>query len=308
MRVLITGIAGFVGSHIAEAFIDAGHQVIGIDNLSTGCRENVPPGVPLHIVDIRDREAADIIVRAAPDALCHHAAQASIQMSVVDPALNAEVNVVGTLRVLEACRAAGCSRVIFASTGGAFYGHQETFPTCESNAARPMSPYGASKAAIEMYLNYYENACGLRSASLRYANVYGPRQTPKSQAGVVTSLALALMQGRAPVIHGDGEQTRDFVFVRDVARANVLTLQRGLTGAYNVGTGLETSINALFRKLRALIGGLDAEHLQERPGEQRRSCIDARRLTIATGWVPSVHLDEGLAETVKTLTGAVTRA
>lgn len=298
MRIVVTGAAGFIGSHVASAFVAAGHEVVGIDDLSTGRRANVPHGVTLHVVDIRDPAAAAVISDARPDVLCHHAAQADVRRSVADPAADADVNVVGSLRLLEACRAAGCRRVLFASTGGAIYGEQDTFPAAEDHAARPVSPYGCAKLAIEVYLTYYAVEHGFRAASLRYANVYGPRQNPHGEAGVVAIFTERLLRGAPATIYGDGEQTRDFVHVDDVARANVLALAHDLVGPYNVGTGIETSINAIFSQLRALTGGAQATHAPGKPGEQRRSCLDASKLARATGWSPQVALADGLAQTV----------
>ena len=296
VRIIVTGAAGFIGSHVADAFAAAGHEVTGIDDLSTGRRENLRH--PLHVLDIRDPATADVIAKLRPDVLCHHAAQADVRRSVADPAADADVNVVGSLRLLEACRAVACTRVLFASTGGAIYGEQDTFPAPETHPARPVSPYGVAKLAIEQYLHYYAVEHGFRATCLRYANVYGPRQNPHGEAGVVAIFTQKLLAGTGVTINGDGEQTRDFVYVGDVARANVLALETGITGAFNVGTGMETSINAIHDRLVALTGGNPGAHAPAKPGEQRRSVIDAAKLRAATGWSPAVALDDGMRRTV----------
>ena len=298
VRIVVTGAAGFIGSHVAAALLARGHEVIGIDDLSTGRRENVPEGAALHVVDIRDRVAAELIARVAPDVLCHHAAQADVRRSVGDPAHDADVNIIGTLRLLEACRSAGCRRVLFASTGGAIYGEQDAFPATEEHPLRPVSPYGAAKLAIEIYLHYYAVEYGMRAACLRYANVYGPRQNPHGEAGVVAIFAERMLRGTSATIFGDGGQTRDFVYVGDVAAANVLALENELAGPYNVGTGVETSINEIQAQLRALTAAPPPVYAEAKPGEQRRSCIDAGKLAAATGWSARVALAEGLAQTV----------
>ncbi|MFN0253188.1 MAG: NAD-dependent epimerase/dehydratase family protein [Kofleriaceae bacterium] len=301
MKVLVTGAAGFIGSHIVDALRTEGHEVVGIDNLSSGVRTNLPADVVLHEVDIRDPAAAEVIGAFAPDVLCHHAAQIDVRKSVQDPANDADVNVAGTLRVLEACRRSGCRRVVFASTGGAIYGEQDVFPATEDHPQRPMSPYGCAKRSVEVYLDYYAREYGFATTSLRYANVYGPRQNAHGEAGVVAIFAGQLLTGAPTMIFGDGGQTRDFVHVADIAAANLAAIGHELRGAYNVGTGVEVSVYELYEKMRAIVGGAPPVYRPARPGEQRRSCIDASRLRAATGWEPRVALDVGLASTIESL-------
>ncbi len=299
VRILVTGAAGFIGSHVAEALRADGHAVVGVDDLSTGRRANLPGDLPLHELDIRDPRTAELIATFRPEALVHHAAQADVRRSVADPVFDADVNVLGSLRLLEACRAAGCRRIVFASTGGAIYGEQERFPADETHPARPRSPYGCAKLAVEGYLTCYALEHGFEPVCLRYANVFGPRQNPHGEAGVVAIFAELLLRGRPVTIYGDGAQTRDFVHVSDVALANVLALRHGLTGAYNVGTGSETTINVIYERLQGIIGGqVPADHVPARPGEQRRSCVDATRLQAATPWHPRGSLEAGRATTV----------
>jgi UDP-glucose 4-epimerase len=285
VRILVTGGAGFIGSHLTDAFVADGHEVAVVDDLSSGDRASVHPRATLHVRDIAD--AGAIIDAFRPAVLCHHAAQIDVRRSVRDPAADAETNVVGTLRLLEACRRAGTSRVLFASTGGAIYGEQTVHPATEEHPTRPRSPYGVAKLAIERYLDYYASEHGLLTTALRYANVFGPRQSARGEAGVVAIFADRLARGEAPIVHGDGEQTRDFVHVRDVVEANRLVLRDGLCGVFNVGTGVETSINELAHRMARLAGVTrPIPHGPAQPGEQRRSSIDPGLLASLTGWRP----------------------
>jgi UDP-glucose 4-epimerase len=300
MKIVVTGGAGFIGSNIADAFVARGDEVLVIDDLSTGREGNVPGAARLERHDIRSPEASRVLVAFRPDVLCHLAAQLDVRVSVADPCLDADVNVVGSLRLLEACREAGTRRVLFASTGGAIYGEQDVFPCDETHATRPISPYGCAKLAVEHYLHCYSAVHGFRTTSLRYANVYGPRQSPHGEAGVVAIFARKLLSGVVPVINGDGAQTRDFVYVGDVVRANVLSLEKGLTGAYNVGTGVETSVTTLYDSIRRATGSAAApKHVPAKLGEQMRSCLDASLLERATGFRPRTPLDEGIRATVE---------
>jgi UDP-glucose 4-epimerase len=298
MRILVTGGAGFIGSNITDSLVESGHEVMVLDDFSSGKRENLNPKAKLVELDIRSPEVPGVFASWQPQVLCHHAAQIDVRRSVADPAFDAEVNVVGTLKLLEACRAAGTRRVLFASTGGAIYGEQDAFPATESHATQPLSPYGIAKLSVEHYLNYYGVVHGFRCTCLRYANVYGPRQNAHGEAGVVAIFFSKLFGGHKPVINGSGEQTRDFVFVKDVARANVLALEKDLVGAYNVGTGVETSINTLYDSIRrAAQSSFVAEHVPGKSGEQMRSCLDASALEKATGFRPKTPLDAGIVET-----------
>lgn len=297
--VCITGGAGFIGSHLADAFLASGRRVLVIDDLSSGRREHVPPGAELAVLDVRSREAAERLERDGIDLLVHHAAQMDVRRSVADPVFDADVNVLGGLNLLEAARRGGVRQVIFASTGGAIYGEQEAFPAGEGHPVRPVSPYGVSKLALERYLYYYHVTYGMAVTCLRYANVYGERQNPHGEAGVVAIFLDRLLAGRRPTINGAGLQTRDYVHVSDVVRANIAAL--GVPGfhVFNVGTGVETSVVELYRGLAAAVGSrLEAEHGPPKPGEQQRSVIDATRLQRELGVPVPIPLAAGLARTV----------
>ncbi|MBN2362077.1 MAG: NAD-dependent epimerase/dehydratase family protein [Deltaproteobacteria bacterium] len=300
MKILVTGGAGFIGSHLADRLLSLGHQVAVIDNLSSGHRSNVPVAATWTELDIRSEEAARHIQAQRFEAVFHLAAQIDVRKSVADPRFDSEVNVGGLVNVVEAARRGGAlQQVVFASTGGALYGEQEVFPAPESHPIRPLSPYGVAKACGEQYLGWFERAYGLRYTALRFANVYGPRQDPLGEAGVVAIFARKLLRGETAVIYGDGEQTRDFVFVQDVVEANVRALERRTTGAINVGTGVETSVNDIYRRL-ARLAGFDRPARREpaRPGEQLRSVIAADRCQQLLGFRPSTDLDVGLGLTL----------
>jgi UDP-glucose 4-epimerase len=300
VKVLVTGGAGFVGSHVVDRCVGAGHEVAVVDDLSTGRPEHVQPGARLHIADIRGSALGDVFRAEAPEAVIHLAAQAAVSRSVADPHLDADINVLGSINLLECCRRCGVRRVVYVSTGGAAYGDTEVIPTPEDHPTRPVSPYGVSKVAAEHYLACWEALYGLSGIVLRLANVYGPRQSPHGEAGVVAIFTDRLLRGEPCVINGDGLQTRDYVYVGDVAEAALLALERsGVTGPTNVGTGVETSVVTLFERLRAAAGGHgEARHGPARPGEQRRSVLDASRAGRLLGWAPRVTLDEGLRRTV----------
>ncbi len=299
MKILVTGGAGFIGSHVADALVDAGHEVHVMDDLSGGREENVPPQARLHQLDIRSDEAANLVRTEAYDALVHHAAQMDVRRSVADPRFDADVNVIGFLNLMEAAREIGLKKVVFASTGGAIYGEPDYVPQDESHPLRPISPYGITKLCTERYLYYYEHEHGIPYVALRYANVYGPRQNPHGEAGVVAIFAERMLNGRQPTIYGDGEQTRDYVFVEDVVRANLCALEYERSGVFNVGTGVETSVNELFGIIRDYIDKrLSEVRGDARPGEQRRSVLDYRHSERVLGWKPTVRLEEGLARTV----------
>lgn len=300
MKILVTGGAGFIGSHLADAFVATGHGVLVVDDLSSGRPENVPKGVELAALDIRSAEVEKVIERFKPDVLCHHAAQMDVRRSVADPVFDADVNICGTLRLLEACRRNGCRRVLFASTGGAIYGEQDVHPATEAHATRPVSPYGVAKLSVEGYLHFYKVEYGFAPTYLRYANVYGPRQNPHGEAGVVAIFAHKLLAGQASTIYGEGKQTRDFVFVGDVVKANLAALEKNLEGPYNVGTGVETSVNELYEAMRRLSGSdLAPLRAAAKPGEQLRSSLDATKLSRAAGWRASTNIEEGLRATLE---------
>ncbi|HEX3128523.1 MAG TPA: NAD-dependent epimerase/dehydratase family protein [Thermoanaerobaculia bacterium] len=299
--VCITGGAGFIGSHLADAFLSRGDRVLILDDLSGGKRENVPDGAELHVHDIRSPEAAAVVRESGIDLLVHHAAQMDVRRSVENPAFDADVNILGSLNLVEAARRGGVKQVLFASTGGAIYGEQDYFPADEQHPARPVSPYGVSKLSFERYLFYFHVAYGLNATCLRYANVYGERQNPHGEAGVVAIFLSRLLAGQAPTINGEGLQTRDYVHVSDVVKANLLAA--GTAGKpgfhiYNVGTGVETSVVALYRELARAVGtNLEAKHGPAKPGEQQRSVVDARLIKSELGWPEPLPLRQGLERT-----------
>ena len=298
-RILITGGAGFIGSHVADAFVALGHEVMVIDNLSSGKKENVPAAARFVLCDVTSDTAVEAVRTFRPEILNHHAAQVNVRASVADPQFDAQVNILGSLRLLEAARQNGVRKFLFASSGGAGYGEQERFPAEESHPIRPVSPYGAAKMSVELYLHFYRVQYGLEYTALRYANVYGPRQDPHGEAGVVAIFAERLLRGQTAIVNGDGEQTRDFVYVGDVVRANVAALERGEGLSVNIGTGVEMSVNTVFRTLRDLAGSRQEEiHGPEMAGEQRRSCLENRLASYELGWYPETSLEEGLARTL----------
>ncbi|MFL6195901.1 MAG: NAD-dependent epimerase/dehydratase family protein [Thermoanaerobaculia bacterium] len=296
--VCVTGGAGFIGSHVAEAFLAQGRRVLILDNLSGGKRENVPQGAELHVLDIRSKEAAGLVRDSGVEILVHHAAQMDVRRSVEDPVFDADVNILGSLNLAEAARRGGVRQILFASTGGAIYGEQDYFPADEKHPARPVSPYGVSKLSFERYLFYYHVTYGLDVTCLRYANVYGERQNPHGEAGVVAIFLNRLLAGQAPTINGEGLQTRDYVHVSDVVRANLAAAGRPGFHIYNVGTGVETSVVDLYQGIaRALGSDLQASHGAAKPGEQQRSCVDARLGRNELGLPEPLPLHEGLART-----------
>ena len=253
-KVLVTGGAGFIGSHVADLLVAKDYEVAVIDNLSSGSRHNLNPQVEFYQLDIRSPEMFELVKSLQPMAICHLAAQVSVRLSVEDPETDASINILGSLKLLEAAVKAEVKKVIFSSTGGAIYGEQDYFPADEEHPSRPVSPYGVAKLAIEKYLNYYKQEYGLDFVALRYANVYGPRQDPHGEAGVVAIFSQKLLSGEQAIINGDGTQTRDFVYVEDVARSNLLALEADYYGELNIGTGLETDINNLFQLLKNITG------------------------------------------------------
>jgi UDP-glucose 4-epimerase len=296
--VCVTGGAGFIGSHVAEALVRAGHRVLIVDDLSSGRKANLPAGVEFHQLDIRSAEAGKLIAEGSVDILVHHAAQIDVRRSVADPRLDADVNIGGTLNLVEAGRRASLRKVVFASTGGAIYGEQDYFPADEEHPTRPISPYGVAKLAVERYLYYFHAIHGLDVTCLRYANVYGPRQSPHGEAGVVAIFLDRLLEGREAVINGDGRQTRDYVYVGDVVAANLAALEMPGFEVLNVGTGVETDVVELYAQIAAAVGSSrPARHVEAKAGEQRRSCITAARLERETPARVSTALAAGLRHT-----------
>ncbi|MCL6553588.1 MAG: NAD-dependent epimerase/dehydratase family protein [Firmicutes bacterium] len=299
MRVLVTGGAGFIGSHVAEAYLARGDEVVVVDSLVGGRRAFVPAGARFYQLDVRDPALREVFARERPQVVNHHAAQASVSLSVRDPLGDAEVNVLGTLRIVALCVEFGVGHLVFASTGGALYGDPERLPADEATPVRPLSPYGCAKWCAEQYIATYGRLHGLAAVCLRYANVYGPRQDPHGEAGVVAIFARALLDGRAPTIHGDGEQTRDFVYVDDVVRANLLATDRRARGAFNIGTAVGTTVNQIYRALaRHVPTAPPPVYGPPRPGDVRHVVLAAEAARTHLGWAPRVSLDEGLAATV----------
>jgi len=300
MKVLVTGGAGFIGSHVADRLLTDGHEVVVLDDLSTGRVEQLNPAARFYQMDIQSPWLDELFKIERPEAVLHQAAQASVRRSVEDPGFDASVNVMGTVTLLQASVRHGVRRFLFASTGGAIYGDADVIPTPEDYPALPVSPYGASKLAAEVYLRTFHALHGLSYAALRYANVYGPRQDPHGEAGVVAIFARRLLSADTARINGDGKQTRDFVYVGDVAEANARALTSDAVGAFNVGTGVETDINTIFQLLKRLTGNSQQDvHGPALPGEQRRSVVDARKIQKAMGWRPQTSLEAGLDATVR---------
>jgi len=300
MKILVTGGAGFIGSHVVDAYVAAGHEVVVVDDLSTGKRENLNRHARFVEADILDPATAELIRQERPDVVNHHAAQIDVRRSVADPLLDARINVLGTIGLLDAARQAGVRRFVFVSSGGAVYGEQEVFPAPETHPTWPVSPYGVSKRAGELYAHFFQAQYGLPFVALRYANVYGPRQDPHGEAGVVAIFALKMLRDEPVTVNGDGRQTRDYVYVGDVARMSVLVVTHDATGPVNVGTGIETDVNTLAALLRDAVGSrAPIGHGPAKPGEQRRSVVDAGRAAMVYGWKPEVTLADGLRRTVE---------
>ncbi len=300
MKVLVTGGAGFIASHIVDAYVECGHEVTVVDDLSSGLRENVNPRAELLVGDLRDPKTIEGLRGRGFELLNHHAAQIDVRVSVADPAADAELNIVAALRLFQILLADGVKKIIFASSGGAAYGEPLTVPQDEQHPVAPISPYGCAKLAIDQYLYYFRTVQGIRAVSLRYANVYGPRQRKDGEAGVIAIFAGALLEGQTPHINGTGEQTRDYVFVEDVVRANMAASELDLDGIYNVGTGVETSVNELYRALAAALGStVAAPHAPAKAGEQVRSVLDGSKLRKVAGLPEPVTMEEGLRRTVE---------
>jgi UDP-glucose 4-epimerase len=306
MRVLVTGGAGFIASHVVDAYVARGHEVTVVDDLSSGRRENVNEKAELVVADLRDPATVQKLRGRKFDLVNHHAAQIDVRVSVADPAADAELNIVATLRLFQAMIDEGVKRIVFASSGGAAYGEPQYAPQDEAHPVAPLSPYGCAKLAIDQYLFFYRNVYGLRAVSLRYGNVYGPRQRKDGEAGVVAIFAGAILDGQTARINGTGEQTRDYVFVHDVVRANMAASELDVDGVYNVGTGIETSVNELYTMISAALGtDAKAEHGPAKKGEQMRSVLDGSKLRGIAGLPEPVRLPEGLQQTVAWLKGAV---
>jgi len=299
MRILVTGGAGFIGSHVVDAFLGVGHEVVVLDNLSTGREENLNPKATFHKKDLRDRDLATLLRDERIEAIDHHAAQILVSKSMKDPAFDVEVNAVGTVNLLEAARLSGVRRFLFASSGGAQYGEMEGKPFREDTLQRPMSIYGASKVAGELYLGVFARQFGITSVILRYANVYGPRQDPSGEGGVVAVFTDGMLRGSGFRVNGDGEYLRDYVYVKDVARANLLALSYPSSDAFNIGTGVGVTVNGLYDQLARATGYKPPpQRGPARLGDIRKSVLDASKAARELRWSPEVDLERGLAETV----------
>jgi len=300
MKVLVTGGAGFIGSHLVDRLVMEGHEAVVVDNLATGKRRNINRAARFYKMDIQSWRLERVFRNERPNVVMHLAAQMDVRKSVEDPMFDAQVNVLGTLNVLQQAVRHGVRKVIFSSSGGAIYGEQEIYPAPEVHVTKPLSPYGLSKLCGEQYLSYYQRVSGLQAVSLRYANVYGPRQDPEGEAGVVAIFIQKMLNNEQAVINGNGRQTRDFVFVDDVVEANLAMMGQETQGTYNVGTGVETSINDLFRILIQYTGSICKEiHGPAKKGEQARSVIDNTKLRHEVSWEPRADLSDGLKKTVE---------
>lgn len=300
-NVLVTGGAGFIGSHVVDRLIDEGYDVTVVDDLSSGNEKNINKKAKFYKLDIQNPELEAVFQKEKPHYVNHHAAQVDVRRSVSTPIFDARVNVLGTINVLENCIKYKVKKVIFASSGGAIYGEQEDFPASEDHPLRPISPYGITKLMGEHYLRYYRAVYGLDYVALRYGNVYGPRQDPFGEAGVIAIFIQKMLNGEQPVINGDGEQTRDFVYVGDVVEANVLAMRNNIPdGIFNIGTGVETSVNQIFNLLRGIINPyVEERHGPPRPGEQRRSVLECTKAKEILHWQLKTPLIDGLEETCR---------
>jgi UDP-glucose 4-epimerase len=300
MKILVTGGAGFIASHITDAFINEGHQVFILDNLSTGFEKNINKKAVFINSDICDKNISNLFEKEKFDVVDHHAAQMDVRRSVANPAFDAHTNILGTLNLLQNCILHGVKKFIFASTGGAVYGEQDYFPADENHPLAPLSPYGISKLAVEKYLYFYKVQYKFNYTILRYANIFGPRQNPFGEAGVVAIFTSKLLNGEQPIINGNGLQTRDYVFVEDVVKANLIALKDIQSDVYNVGTSKETTVNEIFNLLNVIIGkGQEEKHGPAAAGEQMRSVITSDKIFNKFGWKPATKLEDGLKKTVE---------
>ena len=299
-KILVTGGAGFIGSHVVDAYVAAGYDVVVIDNLSTGKKENYNSKAKYYKVDICSDEACEIVKKEKPEIINHHAAQIDVRKSVANPSGDIDINVKALVNLIETAKNNGLKKIILASTGGAIYGEQVEFPATENHPTNPISPYGINKLACEKYLHYYHTQYQIPYVALRYANVYGPRQNSQGEAGVVAIFISKMLNNEQPIINGDGNQTRDYVYVDDVVKANMLALREGVGGAYNVGTGVEASVNDLFRIIKEITTSIcDEKHKESLPGEQMRSSLSAERFEKELNWKMETDLNAGLNKTIE---------
>jgi UDP-glucose 4-epimerase len=295
LKILVTGGAGFIGSNVADGLVGEGHDVIIVDDLSSGKKENIPGDTDFYRVDIRDKRLDHVFAAEEPQVVIHNAAQLSVRISVEDPLLDADINIMGGLNVINACLRHGVKKIIFASSGGTVYGEQKYYPADEAHPTSPISPYGVAKLATESYLYYFYKVYGLDYIALSYGNIYGPRQDPLGEAGVVAIFSRKLLEGGKPIINGDGLQTRDYTYVGDVVKANISAIKSGYVGPINIGNGVETDVVSLFKILRKISGkDIEEVHGPAMAGEQRRSLLDNSLAGTVLDWEPEVSLEEGL--------------
>ena len=299
MRILVTGGAGFIGSHIVDRYLEMGHEVAIVDNLSTGRRENLNPNATFFEKSILDPDLCKVFEEFSPEVVNHQAAQVNVRRSVEDPAFDAQTNVLGSINVFRSAAEAKCRKVIYSSSGGACYGEPQKIPADENTPVRPLCPYGASKYAAEKYLELYALLNNMSYTILRYANVYGPRQDPHGEAGVVAVFSELMLNSKQPQIFGDGSKTRDYVFVADIAEANVFALNAGDGNAFNIGTGRQTTDDEIFFAIRDALGvQIEAEHTDFREGEVRHIALDASRAKQELGWASEFTLETGMPRTI----------
>ena len=306
-KVLVTGGAGFIGSHLVDRLIDEGYKVFIIDNLSTGKKENLNPKAKFYKIDIQSPKISQIFDKEKPNTIFHLAAQIDVRKSVKDPITDAKINILGTLNLIQnfnrinsTLKLKKSAKFIFSSTGGAIYGDTNVIPTPETHTELPLSPYGIAKLTIEKYLNYYFKIFGIPFVALRYGNVYGPRQNSKGEAGVIAIFSDKILREKQPIINGDGKQTRDYVFVKDVVRANMTVFKKNITGVFNIGTSKQTNVNAIFKKIQKFIkSNYKEKHGPSLAGEQKRSCLSYKKAKETFNWEPKYNLEEGLKETVE---------
>lgn len=300
MKILVTGGAGFIGSNVVDAYVEAGHEVLVVDNLASGKTANINPRAKFYQMDIADPKLGGVFESFKPQLVNHHAAQISVPLSVDDPLADAHTNIVGVLNLLSNCRTHQVQKVIYVSSGGVVYGEPDHYPADETFPLQPASPYGISKYAGEMYLKFFAKQCGLKYVALRYSNVYGPRQIPHGEAGVVSIFIQALLARKTPTIFGDGKCVRDYVFVGDVVNANLLAVERGENIALNIGTGKPTNVNELYCQICEALGAdVEAQYGPPRRGDLLANYLDASLAGRVLGWRPKVTLAEGIAQTAE---------
>ena len=299
MNILVTGGAGFIGSNIADSYIEQGHNVVIVDNLSTGKKEFLNPKAEFYEMDIRDEMLSDIFKKHQIDIVNHHAGQIDLRKSVESPKFDIDINIVGSVNLIQHAYKNNIKKVIFASTGGAIYGEHDYFPADENHPTRPYAPYGINKLTVEKYLFYYNHVFGLNYTVFRYANIYGPRQNPLGESGVIAIFTDKILKNIEPLINGDGEQTRDYVYVSDVVKANIIALDSQKSTTYNIGTSIETSVNDIFEQINDFAGtGFKGKHGPEKKGEQRRSVLSYEKIRKELKWKPDIKIEDGIKLTI----------